>query len=355
MLFAAFMLIISIFTVPVSAASAAEDDELSSGKPSKNPTTPTEHIIRDENGYIILKVKDAERANEPGCGELTINDFDAYVKDKLKWYSRATYTVAKWKFVGPIGVLSFCEPLFDSSSIVSTLESAHGNKITVYTYVEKISEALLVIGKLFCFLYFLLELMDHATRDSFTLETFIKSFAKLVILFVIFDTNTIKAIGEFAGGIEDKILDLVSTGATQAAYVELATFINTLENVNWLKGVFLIFENGIFSLTSLISILVVMFVAAGRLIEILVYQAFLPLGMSSIYNGGLSSSGFRYLKKYIALYVQGAIMFAAMILGHVLATAIGSGLGDIMDIVFSLATAMIIARSKNIANDIMGV
>ena len=230
--------------------------------------------------------------------------------------------------------------------------------------IHNISTALLVTGKIFCFLYFLLELLDQVTRDNFTIESFIKAFAKLIIMFVLFDEKTLNAFLSFGSAIESKVLDLIYTGTYEAGYVSLAKMIIKMEKTNWIKCLGLLFEKTMPSLTMLISMVVVLLVALGRMIEIVVYQALLPLGMASIYNGGLNSPGFRYFKKYLALHLQGAIMLLAV----VLASSIGGFLYDeflalgplvivatVFDLIIALATAMIVARSKSIANDVMGV
>ena len=309
------------------------------------PVSAATITVEAPNGETI-KVEDSD-----GNGEISRNEINAYAKEELGRIKYGIYWFTHWKFLGNTWIVSFCDGLFDSSLYIQD---------EAYVVVEGISSAIMVIGKMFCVLYFLLSLIDSATQDSFTLESFIKSFAKLVIIYIVFDPHTMQAISNFGAGLEDLLLDSVIQGTTNSHYGELAEYILLMEDESWLKCLGYLFENSVFSLTMLVSIIVVLCVSFGRAVELVVYQALLPLGMGSIYNGGLNSSGFRYVKKWIALYIQGAIMLIVMILGHMIGTAWHSipilyGASGLYDVVMALATAMIIARSKSIANDVMGV
>ena len=118
---------------------------------------------------------------------------------------------------------------------------------------------------------------------------------------------------------------------------------------------------GIPGIAQLLIIIVSLLVCIGRLVESLIYRAMLPLGMASIYNGGLHSSGFRYIKKCIAIEIQGAIVFAVFVGStfisnfdslEILATF---GVSALFDVAIGLAGMAVVVKSKSIANDIVGV
>lgn len=283
----------------------------------------------------------------------SIEEVDEYAEDKLSGIKYGVYSFTKWKYVDISEGSKLIKPIFSSDLLSNE---------TLKNFINNISGAILVVGKLFCVLYFLLNLMEAATRDSFTIEVFIKSLVKLVIIFVIFSESTMTAVQNFAEALEDQLLNQIGEGTDAAACVELGKYVERIKDMSWIQSLGLLFEGSIGSITMLVSIVVTLFVAVGRLIELALYQALLPLGMASIYNGGLNSSGFRYIKKWLALYIQGAIMFATMILASHLGDALSTNglaratlLSALFDIVVALATAMIIARSKSIANDVMGV
>lgn len=228
--------------------------------------------------------------------------------------------------------------------------------------VDAIMAAVTAIGRMLCFLYFLLDLLEHATRDTFTVEAFVKSFAKLMILFVVFDPTNLQAITNFASALNNFVFAKISEGWGSGEAAELRALLNEMKRTSWIKCIGYILKADLMfpAVSVLISMIVALFIGIGRVIEIAVYRAMIPLGICSIYNGGVNSSGFRYLKKYVALELQGSIMFLALVVGSLVSKEIGSAVGGdllglLVDIAFSLATCAIIVRSKNIANDIVGV
>ena len=283
-----------------------------------------------------------------------IAEIDAKAKQELGGLNYGIFWLCKWTYIGPIIAIQSVDGLFTGNAILNISSS----EFNAGELIRNISDSMLVIGRIFCLLYFLISLMESATRDSFTVEVFLKSLIKLIVIFVIFDPNTISSIVEFIGGIESKVMFRIN----KALDTSMGGISTELESLMWKikyngiwSGIGMIIEGGLFAITSLVSIAVVLLVAFGRAIEIAIYQAMLPLGMSSIYNGGLNSPGFRYIKKLLALYLQGAIMYITVFIGSSITLIKDPVIGTLITVVVALATAMIVARSKGIANDIVGV
>ena len=339
-----FLVLVTIFSIltslPVSAANKIEVE------------------YEDEKGKEkTVKIEDLN-----GNGKISIDEVNAYAKDELGTIKYGIYWVTHWGFLGSTSLTDSFASWFKSDGFTKTDK---GEDTKAVVMMENIKDGLLVIGQLLCFLYFLLELMDQATRDSFTIESFIKAFAKLIIMFVLFggitiggeEYNVMTVISDFGAASETQLIEIINSGNQKIMISKLVAYVKLMDKNSWLKCIGFLFENSFSSITMLVSTLVVGVVSFGRAIELLVYESLLPLGMASIYNGGLNSSGFRYLKKWLALYVQGAIMLATVYIGHYLADGFKTivGLASVMDLFFAIGTAMIIARSKSIANDVMGV
>lgn len=311
------------------------------------------------SSYVSAEtISDSEMEQMIEDGKATMDDIDSYAKEKLGTFKYGIYCLTKWARVSiPAHLLGITKNLFSGDIIktISTSLSENGAP----NYVSILQSSLSTIGRLICLLYFLLELIENATRDSFTLESFVKSFAKLMILFVLFSPSTLQAISNFGSSFADMVLNKINPSGSYMEYESLMSYITELDDTSWIKSIGFLFSGFAGGITIFASLIVCLLMAVGRAIEISLYSAFLPVGASSIFNGGLRSPGFRYIKKYIALHLQGAVMYLSMIIGFYANAYFNHSIlmpvAGVMDIVIALCITMIMVRSKNISNDIMGV
>lgn len=270
-----------------------------------------------------------------------VDDYAAeQLKDPIKF---GVYTLTKWSVASSAYIVESCEFIFVDGGAVDS------------GFLATAQASLLVTGKLICFLYFLLDLMEHATRDTFTAEALIKSFAKLMIMFVLFDN--VSVLTDFASDFNAYVVGLVGEGNKAAAYDKLVALIDNLKKNSWLKCLGVVLQNAVPGLTIGASLIVAFIVGIGRTIRIGIYNVMFPIGVAPIYNGGVNSSGFRYIKKFVALHLQGAIMYAALVVASNFGvTRFNLGpFTQLADLVIALATAAVIVKSKSIADDIVGV
>ena len=315
-LFAILFLVIPIFVQPVSAKLSGSD-------------------LTALNGITT----------EAALDEFVAEHFNGFEEFIYGWASKSQVKVGK--------VMQNNKFLFDTDWVGDVLTGE---------LLKAVRDSILVIGRMFCLLYFLLSLVDSASRDSFTVEVLVKSLAKLAIIYIIFDPNTIDKIVNFANAIEDWLLENMSGLVDdETAQTEIAKgLVAEIGTANFIGQIGIWLKYGLSSTTRIFSLITICCVAFGRVIELAVYQTMLPLGMASIYNGGMHSPGFRYIKKILALYVQGAVMFVTLYASLALQSSsaninvlMGSFI-NLKDIVIDITAAMIIAKSKSIANDVMG-
>lgn len=301
---------------------------------------------------VTINACEVSAGDKPADSCMDMSHWDAYAKKHLNNPIKyGIYSICKNSYIGLSNTLEYVKPLFnlDLPEKVQNLVSAVGGVVKT-------------IGMMLCFVYFLLDLMEHATRDTFSAEAFVKSFAKLMIMFVIFEPANLKILTDFGSELNKMIAAAISDGTQINDYAELSAFIDTLKSTGWLKCIGFMFtiDNSGSGLIMLLVLIVVLLVSVGRLIELAVYRSMISLGMASIYNGGVNSSGFRYLKKCIALEIQGAIMFLTLVVACYVSENLPnfldvSGIDMCLRIAFGLAAMAVIVKSKNIANDIVGV
>lgn len=277
-------------------------------------------------------------------------------------FAESPYDYAKSKLTNPIKFGVFCMTFLSKMGpdmlgymvapwFESPIWNLRGEFGTIQTLISS-------IGKMICFLYFLLDLLEHATRDTFTAESFIKSFAKLIIMFVIFDPINMKELQWFGSDLNNGIVDAIAKGSYDNFQNNVRSYVDTLAKTSWIKCIGFLFESAVPGIAVLFATIVALFICAGRYLEIVVYTLFLPIGISSIYAGGINSPGFRYFKKLVALYIQGAVMAAtlwALSQPFVRDSALLTQIPLIGDIILIFVGVGVIGKSKSIANDIVGV
>lgn len=231
----------------------------------------------------------------------------------------------------------------------NTLDTS-GFSLEVWKVVVAVYGAIEALGYSLITLYCLLDIMEKAQADNLTPELIMRALIKLFIAFFLIK-NGLKIIVKLIE-IGNALIGAVGTAGAGASspytHVEYGLFaaIGQLVKVvvPWLLA--------------LLAKLVVYLISLSRLVQIGVYAVFAPVGMANIYEGGMNSSGFRYLKKFMAVILQGAIIVAILVVvGKLQQTVINQfGLGELLaGAAIGLMQLMLIVRSQTWANDVLGV
>ena len=101
----------------------------------------------------------------------------------------------------------------------------------------------------------------------------------------------------------------------------------------------------------------------GRIIEAGIRFAFMPIGVSDAFTHGISSPGVRYIKKFFAVCLQGAVIYAIIIVGASMMGQVSSGgsfgflshFGIITQLVIAFSMIGAMLKSQSIINDVAGV
>lgn len=228
---------------------------------------------------------------------------------------------------------------------------AWGIIVTIYR------NTIVPVGHTLLALYFVIEILDKTSQDSFNTELFIKLFIKLLIgsylitngleilsnflefgTALLYDVTAAANLGAGDGGVQQVILDKY---LNQKIMHQIGSLLELVIPFVVAYGV------GI----------VITMQCYGRLIEILARTMLAPIAMADIFSEGTKGGGFRYLRKYIAVVLQGAVIIAILVGSNAISTQISEGdtINIIALIAVKLTTVTLVGKSSGIANDLVGV
>ncbi len=184
--------------------------------------------------------------------------------------------------------------------------------------VKKISEEIIVpVAIMLVCMYFLINIVDKFSSDNFTWE----QLGRLLVGFLIgvFLIENSFEILEQLFKLGDILVDKLATLAQKPDFTEwsetgLNLYKEQKENQNffmdWIWDIIMIPVFIFPWLFSWIMRLAVKIICYSRLIEILVRTAFAPIALSDFFHHGLNGGGWRFLKNFLAVCLQGVLIVA---------------------------------------------
>lgn len=212
-------------------------------------------------------------------------------------------------------------------------------------------EAMQTIGFLIVILYFILEILDLTTKENFNLEQLLRMTIKLfiAILLITNGLDILKALINLSDGLISTLTWQQGSGLTAK---------NLYYQVQPLSD----FDAIFFPLTHLfdciglgLPAIIICFIVHGRVIEVCVRAVFAPLAIANIYEGGLNSSGMKYLKKFLALCLHGVFILACIIFKQELQRHAGVLAAPLAVLIIELCGIAAIIKSKKWAENLLGV
>lgn len=220
----------------------------------------------------------------------------------------------------------------------------------VYTdIVSPVGEALIV-------LFFLIELIDKTTKDNFSVEHFFKLMLKVVIAKFLIEngwdilTGCINVGSNLAGAITSDPKGLTSKSKVLDQYAKEIQETNTIGNLGMIIQWFLPW------VFAWISKMICIVICWGRMIELGVRAVTALISMADIFQDGTHSGGFRYLRKFLGVCLQAAvIMIVIQVSGIIQGLIIGKDTVTMFKaVVVGLSTCMLVVRSQQFASDLVG-
>lgn len=240
------------------------------------------------------------------------------------------------------------------------------------------------IGFALCLFFFIMTLIDLLTSERLSFEIFWKHFLKLILgAFMVDNAEKVK---EFVIEFGNAFMTDVNTGLssnnnivnpfteTDGTFLQaLVEFAETMP-LGWMMLLGIAFLVGIFCL--LIGLIIngaAILIAFSRFLELYLRCTFLPVALALMTDDGWRGAGGRYIKKIIAVSVQGV---ALIIIGSLVGSAVGSifsslatveaklTIGSLLNMClstivvslgFGLAGLSLMFKSIGIVNDVFGV
>ncbi len=197
-------------------------------------------------------------------------------------------------------------------SDVFTGGDAYGLGAAAEAMQTSVKDALLIpacsIGTVICFACWLFAVFELVIQDRLTPETFVKSFARLVFGMVAIDLTS--AIYEHIAGT-DGFGNLFTQMVADALKLENPTvdIAFDLDPDEWFTAAInAILFNTVCLLTTGVMAVVSYIVQITRIIEIAVRGSLLGIAVGMLADDGWKGPGGRYIKKFIAVCCQGAVL-----------------------------------------------
>lgn len=204
-------------------------------------------------------------------------------------------------------------------------------------------------GMVLVAMYWVLEILDASTRESLNMEFVIRSTIKLLIAAVLImnGLNLMRMLIEFSDLLLKEMTAPVNGNPTMIDAVY-----NEFEAAIFWDYIGLFLSKALdFGGQNAIITLVYELAVYSRFLELGVRVAFAPIGMANIYQGGLNSSGGRYLKKIAAIGLHGAMMLALILIRNQWRV----GLPELFQLILELALIGLLFKSRKWAEELVGV
>ena len=201
---------------------------------------------------------------------------------------------------------------------ILTFDQGGGPLASAFTNVRNsivttIIPAFQAVGYGMVAMFFMVKLLEHATSQQMTLESFVKMFTKLIVGVVAIDYspqifNWFFQIGQALGNIAKNASFLGIAGSLEDfGTVTKSTVEEIAQNCSLAGGLAWLFTFSIVSIMMLIIFIfevvlmgIAFFISFSRMFEICLRGAFLPIGLALLSENGWQGGGGRYVKKFLA-------------------------------------------------------
>lgn len=238
--------------------------------------------------------------------------------------------------------------------------------------VNNINTVLIPVALMIAAMFFLLGLLELGMSERMTPELFVKTWAKLgVSIFLIYGSSQIVAFGSAAN---DWVLSLIngSMGNNMTGFRDTvkAAIEKTVEHLGLWKRIMLWMNLNLFQGLAHIACIAIATILISRRIELIIRGSFMPIAMAFVTTEGWQAGSIRYIKKYIALWLQGpaiglVMKLSSLIYFSVLTSGLTEGLQDggglvtpLLPFFIGIATLLgligAIRGSQQVMNDVMG-
>lgn len=221
------------------------------------------------------------------------------------------------------------------------------------------------------FIYFMLAMIDKCSNDTFSWEQMWKLFAALLASKILIEHGfeILEYLFSVGLSIVRSFSGLRSPGSEfTLGEEEIKEILDTLNNnMNW---VFTFLRNILIWVALLIPALVAFVMKASifvicfsRIAEIYVRVVLTPIALSDFFHGGMQSAGWRYLKSFLAISLQGAmILVIALVYEQLMEVMLSNYAQDhafwkffSISMILQASSIMLMFRSLALSKEVLGV
>lgn len=244
--------------------------------------------------------------------------------------------------------------------------------------VGNIAEGLKPLAGAICCLFMLISLVELAANDKFTLDQFMMFFVKVALSLALIEaTPSLIELGnavsvEASAAVDKFDVSNIASGSSETIdpAAEISEALKPADG-SVLTGLQCAVQRlafGAGKIATFFASLLVGTVLISRLFELALRGAFMPLAMGFIADEGVKGAAMRYLKQYLAVWLQGpAISVCFTLFGVIQAQAMVAAFGAIdnvglrimlafgIPIMCSLGLVGACRGTKEICNNALGV
>lgn len=229
------------------------------------------------------------------------------------------------------------------------------------------------IGLGIMLIWFLVAFIQKAASENVTFETLFLSFTKLIVAkFLIengleifasiwsFGISSINSLETLAASKLGTGSYVMLTQATKEALWRDLTGCAWKEDPGFFAGIFAMIQMFLPWAISLILVVIVNFICYSRLIEMFLRMMVAPIALADFMTEGLHSAGWKYLKSFFAIALQGALIYLiSVIFSNFMAGAI-TGQTDFIEstiiyFVIGFSACALMFKSLTLSKELVGV
>lgn len=232
------------------------------------------------------------------------------------------------------------------------------------------NQIFLPLGYAVMLIFFLTALMNKVSMEQFTLEHFMFMFIRLFIVKIALDNGL--QIMTYLMNIGNELVSTVSHNSMNLGTNITNDVIASL-NLNPGDGLMATLSLMIQYVLTFVKFLIpwlgiaiikicLQFLCYSRLFEIMIRTVIAPVALGDIFTEGTNGTGFRFLKSYFAICLQGIIIYVICLIFSVVSydilptTGIVDYLGaSITILILGIACVSLVFKSLSLSKEVMGV
>ena len=272
---------------------------------------------------------------------------EGYALGDLKTNFNAFVFSLAWEVYGAL-------PYLVSNSSLLTIDTS----ASYWEAFDGFYDAFASIGIGLAVIWVMLDILEKLQIEQLSPEILLRIFIKLIMAILI--VANIQEITEGIISVSNELLQDAGDTTHLAQEAALDDIYDDLKDMGFVKAICLLLELLIPAIGTMFCMLFMLVQIVGRLIEIGIRILFMPIGVSDAFTHGTNSPGFRYIKKFFAVCLQGAVLIAVLnigvyFMGDETINAATQGFGFISDMVIMVSMIGLMIKSQQIVNDIVGV